>query len=69
MKRGTAAQYCDLSVNEFVREVAAGRLPQPFNLGNGDHWSRVAIDEMLGRLAGDTTPDWRSESGLYNEAA
>ena len=69
MKRTTAALYCDLSVAEFEREVASGRLPMPVKLGNSEHWSRVAIDEMLGQLTGDTTPDWRKKSGLYGEAA
>ena len=69
MKRGTAALYCDLSVAEFEREVAGGRLPMPVKLGNSEHWSRVAIDEMLGQLTGDTTPDWRAKSGLYGQAA
>jgi hypothetical protein len=65
MKRGTAALYCDLSVAEFEREVAGGRLPMPVKLGNSDHWSRTAIDEMLGQITGDTTPDWRKKSPLY----
>lgn len=69
LKRATAALYCDLSVAEFEREVAAGTLPLPVKLGNSDHWSRVAIDEALGQLTGDTTPDWRSKSGLYGQAA
>jgi predicted DNA-binding transcriptional regulator AlpA len=65
MKRGTAALYCDLSVAEFEREVASGRLPMPVVLGNSEHWSRVAIDDMLNRLAGDGEPDWREKSPLY----
>lgn len=69
MRRSTAALYCDLSVAEFEREVAGGRLPIPVKLGNSEHWSRVAIDEMLGRLTGDTTPDWRGKSKLYGQKA
>lgn len=61
--------YCDLRPDEFDREVAGGRLPVPVKLGSSEHWSRVAIDEMLSRLTGDTTPDWRKKSKLYNEAA
>lgn len=69
MKRSTAAHYCDLSVAEFEREVASGRLPMPVKLGNSEHWSRLAIDEMLGRLTGDSGPDWRKKSKLYGAAA
>lgn len=69
MRRATAAAYCDLSAAEFEREVAGGRLPLPVKLGNSEHWSRIAIDDMLGRLAGDNGPDWRKGSPLYNEAA
>lgn len=69
MKRATAAAYCDLSTNEFEREVFSGTLPMPVKLGNSEHWSRAAIDERLGRLAGDSRPDWRSQSSLYNDAA
>jgi predicted DNA-binding transcriptional regulator AlpA len=65
MKRQTAALYCDLSVAEFEREVNSGRLPLPVKLGNSEHWSQVAIDEMLNRLTGDTIPDWRSKSPMY----
>lgn len=69
MRRATAAKYCDLSVAEFEREVASGRLPMPVKLGNSEHWSTVAIDEMLGRLTGETGDDWRKRSKLYGAAA
>jgi predicted DNA-binding transcriptional regulator AlpA len=69
MRRATAALYCDLTAAEFEREVAATRLPSPVKLGNSEHWSRVAIDECLNRLTNDTTPNWRSKSKLYNDAA
>lgn len=69
MRQRTAALYCDLSVAEFEREVASGRLPMPVKLGNSEHWSRVAIDEMLGQLTGETTPDWRRGSKLYGKKA
>lgn len=65
MRRSTAAAYCDLTGAEFEREVAAGRLPMPTRLGSDDHWSRVALDEALERLAGDRQPDWRGSSKLY----
>jgi predicted DNA-binding transcriptional regulator AlpA len=69
LRRATAAAYCDLSVAEFEREVNQGRLPLPVKLGNSEHWSQVAIDEMLNRLTGDTAPDWRQGSPLYGNAA
>jgi len=69
MKLATAALYCDLTPAQFEREVADARLPLPVKLGGTEHYSRVAIDEMLNRLTGDTVPDWRSKSKLYNEAA
>lgn len=69
MRRATASLYCDLSITEFEREVIAGRLPQPIKFGNSEHWSQVAIDEMLNRLTGDTAPDWRQNSPLYGTAA
>jgi predicted DNA-binding transcriptional regulator AlpA len=65
MRRETAAMYCDISAAEFEREVASGRLPMPVKLGNHEHWSRQAIDEMLTRLVGDPVPDWRKRSPLY----
>jgi predicted DNA-binding transcriptional regulator AlpA len=68
MKRGTAALYCDLSVAEFEREVASGRLPSSVKLGNSEHWDRDALDEELNRLSGRSR-DWRSEQpGLSNAA-
>jgi predicted DNA-binding transcriptional regulator AlpA len=69
MKCLTAALYCDLSVAEFEREVAAGRLPMPVKLGNSEHWSQTAIDEMLNRLTGDSKSDWRKGSPLYAKAS
>jgi predicted DNA-binding transcriptional regulator AlpA len=69
MRRATAALYCDLSQPEFEREVSAGRLPMPVKLGNSEHWSQAAIDEMLMLLTGDGEEDWRKGSPLYGEAA
>jgi predicted DNA-binding transcriptional regulator AlpA len=65
MTRSRAAHYCDLSEAEFEREVAAGNLPAPVMLGKREHWSRVAIDEYLAQIAGDSLPDWRKGSKLY----
>lgn len=65
MTRARAAHYCDLPEPAFEREVASGTLPQPVIFGGKDHWSRVALDEALERLAGDRLPDWRGRSNLY----
>lgn len=61
MKRATAAEYCDLSVNAFVAEVSAGRLPSPTNLGGRDHWFRPALDKALARIAGNAQADYEQE--------
>lgn len=53
MVRRRAAAYCDLSEAEFDREVAAGRLPQPFRVGRSNHWSRQQLDKALAVLAGE----------------
>lgn len=68
MRRQTAALYCDLSIAEFEREVLNGRLPLPVKLGNSEHWSRIAIDETLGRLTGEAGHNWRAGSKLYDAA-
>jgi predicted DNA-binding transcriptional regulator AlpA len=46
----TAAAYCDLSHEAFLREVAAGRLPRPVELGGAARWDRTAIDLALDEL-------------------
>ena len=53
MTRAKASAYCDLSVAEFEREVAVGRLPAPFKVGRNDHWSRAQLDKALLVLAGE----------------
>ena len=60
MKLKTAAQYCDLAPADFMREVAAARLPLPVKLGGEDHWDRETIDLDLSRLSGAVS-DWRKE--------
>lgn len=67
MTRGRAAHYCDLSEAMFEKEVAAGILPAPIMLGKKQHWSRVALDEALERLAGERADDWRAGSNLYGK--
>lgn len=68
MRRTRAAAYLDLSPAEFEREVAAGRLPLPFKLGNTEHWSTSAIDTAIERLAGEQAGGWREKAGLYRDA-
>lgn len=68
MKRPMAARYCSLTVPEFEREIADGRLPEPFKLGNGEHWHRAKLDAALAKLAGGEE-DWRTRAGLYGDAA
>lgn len=72
MRRPTAAAYCDMRIPDFEREVLAGRLPQPVDLGGEERWSRVRLDEALDRLTGEAPPapaDWRREQPLYGEAS
>lgn len=66
MRRVTAAAYCDMKVPEFEREVSAGRLPQPVQLG-GERWCRSQLDAALERLTGDRAPDWRAQQPLYSQ--
>lgn len=68
MLKARAAHYCDVSENQFSREVAAGTLPPPVLLGGKEHWSRVALDEYLSRLAGESVGDWRKGQPLYDAA-
>ena len=65
LRRTAAALYCGLTVSEFEREVAIGRLPMPVNLAGKESWSRVQIDECLDRLTGEKVPDWRDNAKLY----
>lgn len=53
MKRGTAAEYLDMSIPSFEKEVAAGRLPPGVKLGGTLHWRRETLDKALARIAGD----------------
>lgn len=69
MKRPLAARYCDLSVAEFEREVAAGNLPQPAMLGSKEHWSKTQLDHALAVIVGEAQKDWRIGSPLYEDKA
>jgi predicted DNA-binding transcriptional regulator AlpA len=62
MRKTLAAQYCDLSVAAFEREVAAGRLPMPVSLGGREHWCKAALDKALDAIVGDDAmPEWRKD--------
>lgn len=65
MRKATACAYTDLSAAEFEREIVAGRLPAPVQLGNAPHWSRADLDAALERLTGHALEDWREQSPLY----
>lgn len=64
MRRSLAASYCDLSVPEFVREVAAGRLPSPIKLGRGDRWIRRMLDDAFEALHTPHVEDWLKSLNL-----
>lgn len=69
MKRATAAQYCDLAEAAFAREVAAGRLPSPVNLGGREHWFRPSLDKALAMIAGEAATDYEQEFWARDTAA
>lgn len=72
MLKATAMAYVDLGETAFVREVAAGRLPQPTRLGGRDHWYRPALDKALAALVGDAgehLPEWEREFLAKGEIA
>ena len=60
LKRTRAAEYCDLSVAAFEREIIAGRLPAGVMLGGREHWCKNALDKALDMLTGaQDVPDYR----------
>lgn len=67
MNRTMAADYCSLSVAQFLREIVDGRLPEPVKLGGRDRWHRPTIDKHLEVIArgADDPYDWRSRSPMY----
>ena len=69
MKKATAAEYCDMTTAMFEREVMGGTLPLPTVLGRTEYWSRVALDEKISQLAGETVDDWRNNQPGLNGAA
>lgn len=69
MKRGTAAQYCDLSEAAFVREVMLGRLPGSVMFGGREHWDRNAIDKALDLIAGNRAAKYEEDFWNRGKAA
>ena len=69
MKKATLAAYLDMTGTDIEREVIAGRLPQPVDIGGTLHWSRVAVDASIENLTGEAVDDWRKGQPLYGKAA
>lgn len=72
MKRQTAAEYCDMTVAAFEREIIAGRLPAGIIFGGREHWRKEALDAAFDRLSGnhEEVPDYRREAmAKYGKAA
>lgn len=69
MRLATGAAYCDLTVAEFERAVAAGVLPDACTLNGEKRWSRSLLDEALAKLSGEGARDWRREQPLYQGGA
>lgn len=59
LSRPMAAAYCSLTVPTFEREVAAGLLPLPIQLGGQPHWCRRKLDAALDRLTTGPVYNWR----------
>ncbi|QOL80451.1 hypothetical protein [Pseudooceanicola spongiae] len=49
VKEATAAQMLDLRTPHFRKLVAAGALPQPFQIGDAQRWR---VDELQAIVAG-----------------
>lgn len=70
MKSKTAAEYCDLSVPKFLKQVEESRFPPPVTIGNDISWDRQTLDQAIRALAGDHIPDHKRKFwGLDDEAA
>lgn len=62
MKQTSAAEYCDMTVPAFEREVLAGRLPVARLVGGKDHWDRTALDKAIDAIMGSTeVPAYRQK--------
>jgi hypothetical protein len=70
MTRKTAAEYCNVSIQAFIGEVAKARLPQPVMFGGRYHWHRPALDACLARICGDDqVPAWETEFWARGDTA
>lgn len=47
MRKAMAAQYLDLSIAAFEREILTGRIPAPIMLDGKERWLRKALDEAI----------------------
>jgi hypothetical protein len=54
MTGAQAAAYCEVTPTTFAKWVAAGKMPKPI-LGTR-RWDRKAIDHILDKASGITTP-------------
>lgn len=68
MQRKTAAEYCDMSIASFEKEIIAGRLPSGVMFGGREHWRKDAIDAAIARLGGGSDEpeylrEWREKYG------
>lgn len=70
MKKATLAAYLDMSSVDIEREMIAGRLPMPIDIGGVPHWSRTAVDASIENITGESElDDWRKGQPLYGDAA
>lgn len=70
MQRKTAAEYCDMSIPSFEREIIAGRLPAGVMFGGREHWYKDALDRAIAAIAGDAVDDIEHElKKRYGQAA
>lgn len=61
MRKQMAAQYCQLSLAGFEREMIAGRLPTPVLLDGKEHWCIRQLDKALDAITGAAVPDYREK--------
>ena len=52
MSAAMAASYLGITLTQFRREVAAGRMPVPVTLARQEVWLREDLDDLLDNLAG-----------------
>ena len=58
LRRGRAADYCDVSEPTFRKFVAEGLLPPPRQLNGMELWDRVDLDRAIDALPlGGGAPD------------